>query len=680
MISNLFRDDKGITTTSTVLALLLSIALIFSGTQMYKVYSSAADIQNVADASALAGSEPIAQYYSAVQVCDAFVLSLNLSGSCVCMVGTVLLCVPPLAGIGETCIKSGEKIFHARDSFVKEAEKGLNAYQKALPFLCAAKSIAVMQKNADISSNHSYQGFALLNPMHGQPVEIGFSDEGSEKEEDCLSHSEEIKALGEEAEKHSAKAQELKKKAYEADCGKNPGLCMEERARKLSSLDAQENPHYESVDAWNLEVGLKRARAYYAKRIKNENPSNYSDIKEQAQSALRLRFYAFAQEELKDAYAKDEESICSVNLPLFPKNTKELKETKLYTEYKFPVSKQEEKLCIHAFDSCPGISSIASYETLQYAEQNNLEECQYCQFKTSSLGKVAAASSSISNGFEFHYREYVKAARDYEKEQEKAIPAKDETKKLVEDTFSRLQKVLKSQVNKRIKVKPPGRCGVIVVVFDNQAISGKEGLDNSFVQSNTKIGARVAISGSILVGAPCKDGKNPLESALKEISREFANPLLSVGAVASKFWGKALFAYSDGIDGLLSVVEHSLDGFPLVGPSGLGLWAADKLKEGFKDFGLEPVTFEDLRPVLINTEHISSAGNSVLSAKFVSIKKMATSSSGKQYSTFLEALVSEGVEKAKAVIEDKKSQKIAEIEIEMAQGGKKLFQFGIPQL
>ena len=50
----LFRDEDGFTTVGVALALLVTLALVFTSAQVYRVSSASADVQDVADAAALA--------------------------------------------------------------------------------------------------------------------------------------------------------------------------------------------------------------------------------------------------------------------------------------------------------------------------------------------------------------------------------------------------------------------------------------------------------------------------------------------------------------------------------------------------------------------------------------------------------------------------------------------------
>ena len=141
----LFEKD-GFSTLGMVVALLVTLSLLFSAARVYRVSSASADIQNVADAAALAAENEVAEFMIVVRVCDAVVLSLSLTGLASYGLGIVALCVPGAAGVGEKLIEMGGKVMDARDAFADKAANGLNQLQKALPFLAAANAGGVVQQ------------------------------------------------------------------------------------------------------------------------------------------------------------------------------------------------------------------------------------------------------------------------------------------------------------------------------------------------------------------------------------------------------------------------------------------------------------------------------------------------------------------------------------------------------
>ena len=52
MMFDAFHDEEGMTTVGMVLSLLVTLALVFSAGQAYRVGSASSEVQNVADAAA----------------------------------------------------------------------------------------------------------------------------------------------------------------------------------------------------------------------------------------------------------------------------------------------------------------------------------------------------------------------------------------------------------------------------------------------------------------------------------------------------------------------------------------------------------------------------------------------------------------------------------------------------
>ena len=96
----MLRDEEGFTTAGMAIALLVSLSLLFSAAQVYRVNRLAADVQDVADATALAAQAQVAEFMVAVRVTDGVVLSMTLLGITAYGLGVVALCVPPVAEIG----------------------------------------------------------------------------------------------------------------------------------------------------------------------------------------------------------------------------------------------------------------------------------------------------------------------------------------------------------------------------------------------------------------------------------------------------------------------------------------------------------------------------------------------------------------------------------------------------
>ena len=133
----LFRDEDGFTTVGVALALLVTLALVFTSAQVYRVSSASADVQDVADAAALAAENEVAEFMIAVRVCDAVVLSLSLTGAATAGLGVAALCTPATAGASEVLLKAARKVVEGRDEFAEKAIARLDGAEELLAaFAC----------------------------------------------------------------------------------------------------------------------------------------------------------------------------------------------------------------------------------------------------------------------------------------------------------------------------------------------------------------------------------------------------------------------------------------------------------------------------------------------------------------------------------------------------------------
>ena len=160
MMFDAFHDEEGMTTVGMVLSLLVTLALVFSAGQAYRVGSASSEVQNVADAAALAAQNEVGEFMIVVRVCDAAVLSLSLTSLVATGLGVAALCTPATASASETLLKAGRDVAYARDRFAEKAADGLDRLQRLLPFLAAANAASVASANNGASS--SYVALALL--------------------------------------------------------------------------------------------------------------------------------------------------------------------------------------------------------------------------------------------------------------------------------------------------------------------------------------------------------------------------------------------------------------------------------------------------------------------------------------------------------------------------------------
>ncbi len=618
------RDEEGFTTVGAVIALLLTLSLIFSAAQVYRLSSVASEVQNVADACALAAENEVAEFMIIVRVCDAVVLSLSLTSLAATGLGVAALCTPLTAPASEILLKAGHDIAHARDEFAEKAADGLNRLQRALPFMAAVNAASVAAANNRDASN--YLALALLAPSKGDEISIGPDKNTGDLQNEVDKDADDIKRAAKEAEEAAERANEAKQRGFERDCGDNPSYCMYERASSLAALAGFENPLYASVDTWSFSVALKRAQAYYPARLAQESPADNS-VDECARSALRTRFYAYATEEVGKGFVRESDDSFEASFPHLPKNTTEMKGTRLYTEAIYPVTMGDDgKYNMHAWAGCPEATDVLFTGTIAQMDSGLTEglydACKACDFRPSSMGKVAAASTSIENGFEYHYEAVAKAAEDYEKARSELDPLTAKVKQQAGGLLDQIKQAIGAAINKRIDAFPPGSLGAVALVVNMGSDAPSKGFESSFVKITGMLETRAAVSSATLLEEPANEGANIISSLLDGIAGDKGVATGALGIVLD-CWSGMLMAYAGGQKVLENTISAALDSLPLMGASGLGTWAAGALSDVVSTVGLKPANLDALKPVLVNSAHVTRADTSAFSAQLLLLKKQA---------------------------------------------------------
>lgn len=612
-----FRDECGMTTTGMILSLLITLSLVFSAAQVYRINSASAQVQDVADAAALAAGNQVADFMLAARGCDAVVLSLSLTSAVSYGLGAVALCVPAAQGVGEKLIELGNKVGQARDDFSGRASDALNKVQRLLPYLAAARAASVASANDGTQEGARYIGVAVLVPFEGEEIADAAADDGG-LASDVGAKSGELKEQASRADEAAKQASEAKQRGFDSDCGKNPSYCLYERASALATMPDYENPLYTSVDAWTFSVALNRAKAYYPKRLEAEAPADGS-VAERARSELRKRFYAYAVKQMEGAYVNETDDSFEANFPSLPRNTEEMRQTSLYTDVAYPITEDGDERTMHAWSGCPEASDIVSAGSISQLESGEFVLCDSCEFRASSLGSVAAASTSIENGFEHHYLAIAQAAADYQKARNELDPITREAKTTAKSLFDKVKDAIGKAGSTRISPSPPGARGAIAIVANVGAASSSAGFENSFVASEGTLGTRVAVAGSTLLEEDSEEGKNAINSFLDGFKG--SSSLVGAAGIVMDAWSHVLTAYADGEESLINGVEASLSAIPLVGASGLGSWAAGALKDAISTAGLEPANIQSLKPVLVNSGHVAASSDDSVAAGYLEVKK-----------------------------------------------------------
>jgi hypothetical protein len=638
--------DGGFTSVGVVIALMLVIALLFTSAQVYWVNSTAGDIQFAADAGALAAENVVGEYYVVARVADAVVLSLSLFGLLVYGVAIVVSCIPYCQTVGTKMMDFGRGVFKARDNCARQASNALNSLQKALPFLAVVNAAAAISANSFSPEGEArYQGLAILMPLEGKDMAFP-SDDGAQGATGTLTEQNENTSEATNAAEDARKEMDRAKlEAYLADCGSSPNYCQYERANRLAGLTGSQNPYFSSVDLWRFDYAFTRAKAYYQRRLAIEAPANAS-LDEQIRSNVRKLFFTYAVEEMGRGYAHtDSDGALSAYFPLLARNNSEIRTTRLYTDRVFPIDSAGH---MHGASSCPDIADgIVGYGSIQQLENGVYQSCARCNLSINTIGRVASASSSIDNGFEYHYRIIAKAAERYANASEDCRTYTREAKDQASDALDTFAEALSALDTPRLTPYPPGRNGCIAIAIDASAHEIPGMLLNPLIRGDAALQPRVALSAAALVEDTADNKSNILASFLEK-AKEDANwdstLKRSLGAFDGIFdlWGTALLFYNQGVDSLIGGVGGFLRSVPLVNQTPLASWAEGALREAIGAVGLEGADLAVPKPVLVNSVHVLRSSGSTAALGLASAKEAYASLPGSGSGT-LETYVINGL-------------------------------------
>lgn len=610
---DLFIEDGAYTTLSSAVVILVVLTLLFSSTAAIWSMSRAGDTQAAADSGALAGANVVASYHTAATVVDASILSLGLAGFATIGTGLVAILIPGAELAAGDMVDTGIEIIKTRNKFAKSASKGLQKIETALPYLVAAR--ATQAVSAQDTEGATYTGTALAVPKTSESDFVAL--EGSEISTDVIKDtSKDLERAADELQKASEETAKAKERAWLADCGgSDPASvgscsCMWERARSLAKLSDIENPHYASSVTWEPQVALDRAKAYYRLRLANEAPQG-SSVETKAESAARKAFYTYASAEVNRAYITEDGDRTTSYIPLLPRNTDEVRATELYTDAAWPTSTNDGKTYLHYGTSCPnykkgtpgGLASVAAYD--------GQDKCNRCHFGVSSLGAVAAPSTSIENGFEYHFDECKGALEDYVECRNKELELMRQTEDEADRAGNAFDEAIKALSGERPRIAPPGRNGVVALAVSG-AISSPDELNSSF-NTTVRLGDRGAISAAVLAPDDATAQNNVLSrffSTLEERSGGVAGVLDDVMDV----WGRLLVGYGDIQGSADELMDEMID--DLGGDSGalgsIASWLGDTVSASVAALGLEPCDLRLRKPVLTDTANvIKSPGSDI---------------------------------------------------------------------
>lgn len=605
---DLFIEEGAYTTLASAVSLLVVLTLVFSAATATWSMSRAGDVQVSADATALAGANVVSSYYTAATVVDASILSLSLTGLCVTGAGLVGLLVPGVNAAASEAVDAGIRILETRNDFATSASKGLEQLEISLPALVAAN--AARTCGAQGSEEVSYTGVALAVPMDSASDFPAMKGEQISTEE-LEQASAGLDEVAQELAAASERTAEEKERAWLADCGRE-GMNMQERAARLSGLPAAENPDYASSITWEPDVGLDRARSYYAWR-RSHVAAEGTSVEELADAAARQAFYDYAYESLADACVEERDGKVVSTVPLLPKNASEVRTTKLYSEAIWPATKEPDGVTLHYAATCPGAAGASEgLRALSAIDAGTVRECKVCRFSVGDVGKVPAASTSIDNGFEYHLREFTEALNDYVDARNREIELEEAAREQADAAGDSFEEALSALAGERPRIAPPGRNGCVSLVVSG-AIGSPDELSSSF-GSDVDLAERGAISAAVLAPDEATRENNVLSSFLGRIEeRAGGTTVISLVGNVMDLWGELLVSYGDLSDRLDELMDDLVGDLDLLGSGTVARWLGERVRGAVGALGIEPVDLSCRKPVLTDSSNaIAASGMSGL--------------------------------------------------------------------
>lgn len=597
-IGTFVSDEGGYTSVAVALALLVSLTLVFSSAAAIWAAGRSADVQAVADATALAGSNVVASYTTVATVLDACVLTMGMAGMVTLGAGLVVSAVPGMVAAGAQTVNAATRVLEARQRFATSAARGLTALESTLPLAIAARSAAVARANS--SGEADYSGCAIPFPRQSQTDFSGLDAEVGTQ--GATEAAERLQEASERARQAKEAAVDAFEEGWLADCGQEP-MSMRERAGALAGLQGAQNPDFATSEGWGFEVAIARARAYYERRAVIEAPSG-DGVEERVDSAARALFYAYASAQLAQARCvRLDDGRMDLSLPELPRNTAQMRETTMYTDATWPCTQQGDGLVLHAFADCPGATGpSAGLASLAALDAGQVRECGVCHMDSVALGKVASASTSIGNGFEHYWQRVVEASRDYDVACDELADAERDMQGAAQDGAGAFDEALEALAVPRPRLCPPGAWGCVAVVARSSDISIPPSLTSSFL-SPVGLPASAAVSAATLAPDESTRGNGVLTRFFEAISGESLGEAGVLGSVVG-LWSSLLQGYGAASGGMGQAAGSVLDGIGGVAGESVAGWLRDAIGGIVRSAGFEPVDLRLRKPVLTNSQNV----------------------------------------------------------------------------
>lgn len=587
-----FRDDRGSTSFSVMVAVILVVALMAISLQVYWIQSSSSSIQTVADAGAMAGASMISKVIIIVQVLDAILLSLNLVGLMLHLVVVITGVIAGAVTVGSGGLGSATlELFNlARDidrAFMNMRKAIADAFIETVealdmiaPYLAVANASFVVAENSGVASSGSqYFGLAVPVPFTGK---LDSSGAIAKKDKGPTEKTGET-----EAGENRAKGAEYERAMQAVEAAKKVGYDLDTRATvPLASWTFETGK--EDFMAW-LNVAGSHVEIYgpYA------NSKDYLADADEIGDALKNQMKGWNRLTATNPYWREEYFYRMPKGPDYHEaGCRMLNNDNSSSK---PVADNTEKITL---------TEAANLGLLPHDDTGN-RGCHPVDWRAvQNWDAELALTLGPQWGLE------VDAQAKYLAAQKAAEAAKtareDELKKTAEEMFNEAKARL---LGSRLTYEPPGRDGFICAVIQTNSRSlPAYTLPALTGSTDVKTGPQFAMSAAKILPAEGVDTISGIMDGLVAKARMSQGPLAFLGTLAKGFdllftiWDSCLSFYSKGISGLLGLTNDILGAFP--GGDLVKGWATGIIEKALVALNIMPPELRQPQPVLVNTAFV----------------------------------------------------------------------------
>lgn len=610
----LFVGDEGYTSVAVATALLVSVSLVLCVAAVEWTISRSADVQQVADATALSGSNVVARFHTVAQVTDACVLSMGLVGMTVLGAGLVLSSVPGARVFAGSVIDEGMGIMRARNAFAKSAAEGLSKLEMALPAAIVANSWSCVRANAE--RGMSYKGVALPLPIESQSDYGGLA--AHVDAEDVGDSAERLQEYAQACEEAKARADDARERAWRADCVDAP-RCLRSRAESLAGLAGAQNPYAPNPESWSFGMPILRSRAYYAARLAREAPAA-NDIESVTDSLARTAYYRYALGEVEAAwYMEHEDGSVDIGIPHLACTKNEVRQTWLYTDPYWPCTEEPSGKTLHSCLECPGaLGAFAGNDGVSSIDAGASLLCDACRMDVGDLGAVASISTIADNGYEHYWEIVVNAARDYQQARNEQAEAERRMRESAEEGEGVFERVLEQLGVPRPRIRPAGSWGCVGIVVRDAGTAGPSELMSSLLEG-VDLPRGVAVSAATLAPDESTKGNTVLSRFLYGLVSDAGSSHGGIIGGVLTLWGDLLVSYGAAYEGIGSAANGFLGRIDGIFGGTVGAWLRTKIGQVMGAVGLAPADMRLKKPVLVGTADVLGRAGMESSGKIRSL-------------------------------------------------------------